>query len=72
MMSDEELLSLAQASRRTGVSTSRLRRLAANSTLRARKAGTYWVVSASALDEFIHLARPRGVKAAARSKAARS
>jgi len=65
---DEPLLSLRQASERCGVSTSRLRRLAASGVLDARKAGSYWVVSESALQQFMRLARPRGVRAGARSE----
>jgi hypothetical protein len=37
----ERMLSLSEAARRSGVSASRLRRLAAAGTLRAQKAGTY-------------------------------
>lgn len=65
-MSDEQLLSLRQASERCGVSTSRLRRLAAAGVLGARKAGSYWVVSERALEQFMLLERPRGVRAGAR------
>jgi len=66
MMSERTLLSLREAADRSGVSASRLRRLAANGTLQAAKAGSYWVVTERALDAFIRLERPRGVKAAAR------
>jgi hypothetical protein len=65
---DEPLLSLRQASEHCGVSTSRLRRLAASGVLDARKAGSYWVVSQSALENFMRLQRPRGVRADARSE----
>lgn len=63
MRSEPGLLSLRQAAARSGVSSSRLRRLAASGTLRARKAGSYWVVSEAALEAFMRLERPRGVKA---------
>jgi hypothetical protein len=66
MRREPALLSLRQAAARSGISASRLRRLAAIGTLRARKAGTYWVVSEGALAQFMKLERPRGVKAAAR------
>jgi excisionase family DNA binding protein len=69
-VADEKLLSLRQASERCGVSTSRLRRLAATHVLGARKVGAYWVVSESALEEFIRLERPRGVRADARAETA--
>lgn len=62
------MLSLKEASERSGVSTSRLRRLAAAGTLRAQKAGAYWVVSEAALREFMSLERPRGVRSSARSQ----
>lgn len=64
----ERMLSLSEAARRSGVSASRLRRLAATGTLRAEKAGAYWVVSEEALEEFMALERPRGVRASARAK----
>lgn len=57
---DAELLSLTQAAALSGLSQSRLRRLAAAGRLRARKAGFYWVVSSSALTEFMALERKRG------------
>ena len=65
----EELLSLRQAAQQSGLSTSRLRRLAAKGTLQARKAGAYWVVTSAALKAFMALERPRGLKASARSRA---
>ena len=39
----ERMLSLSAAARLSGVSASRLRRLAAAGTLRGQKAGAYWV-----------------------------
>ncbi len=60
------ILSLSEAAERSGVSASRLRRLAAAGTLRAQKAGAYWVVSEAALREFMALERPRGVRSSAR------
>ncbi len=68
----EALLSLSEASARSGLSTSRLRRLAASGTLRARKAGSYWVVTQGALDELMRMKRPRGVKVAARPRKERT
>lgn len=61
------MLSLREASERCGVSTSRLRRLAARGVLRAQKVGSYWVVSETAVKEFEALERPRGVRASART-----
>jgi hypothetical protein len=72
MSASEELLSLREAARRSGVSPSRLRRLAASGTLRAQKAGTYWVVAGRDLEAFMQMERPRGVRAAARQKRARA
>jgi excisionase family DNA binding protein len=60
------ILSLREAATKSGVSASRLRRLAASGVLEAQKAGTYWVVSAAALDDFMALERPRGVRRSAR------
>jgi len=62
----EALLSLSEASVRSGLSTSRLRRLAAADVLHARKAGSYWVVTEAALEDLMRMPRPRGVKAGAR------
>jgi hypothetical protein len=64
----DELLSLQQAGRLSGISASRLRRLAIAGVLRARKVGTYWVVADVDLKEFMRLDRPRGVSAAARAR----
>lgn len=66
-MSDERLLSLRQAAERSGVSASRLRRLAAQGVLDAQKAGAYWVVSEPALEKFMRLTRPHGVRRSART-----
>jgi excisionase family DNA binding protein len=66
--SRERLLSLREASERCGVSTSRLRRLASRGVLKAQKAGSYWVVSESALAEFKALERPPGVRESARGR----
>lgn len=63
----EPLMSLSEAAERSGVSASRLRRLAAVGTLRAQKVGAYWVVSETALREFMALKRPRGVRSSARA-----
>lgn len=68
---DEDFLSLEEAAKKVGISSSRLRRLAANGTLAARKVGFYWVVSARALKVFMALERPRGIKRAARQGPAR-
>jgi excisionase family DNA binding protein len=64
----DRLLSLSEAAQLSGVSASRLRRLAAAGTLRAQKVGAYWVVSETALREFMALKRPRGVRSAARGR----
>ena len=64
----EALLSLSEASRRSGLSASRLRRLAAAGTLTARKAGSFWVVTEAALSDLMQMERPRGVKVAARGR----
>jgi excisionase family DNA binding protein len=68
-MAQGSLLSLREASERCHVSTSRLRRLAARGVLRASKVGAYWVVTKEALDEFMELERPRGVRVSARGAA---
>jgi excisionase family DNA binding protein len=62
------MLSLREASERCGVSTSRLRRLASRGVLEAQKAGSYWIVSEAALQDFAALDRPRGVRASARKR----
>ena len=62
------MLSLKEASERSGASTSRLRRLAAAGDSACRKAGAYWIVSEAALRDFMALERPRGVRSSARSR----
>lgn len=66
----DELLSLQEAARRSGVSASRLRRLAAAGILGARKVGSYWVVAEGDLEAFTRVERPRGVSVAARVRRA--
>lgn len=61
------LLSLREAAAQSGVSASRLRRLASSGVLKAQKAGAYWVVSAAALEDFMAVERPRGVRRSARA-----
>jgi hypothetical protein len=63
------MLSLREASEQCGISTSRLRRLAASGVLQATKAGAYWIVSERAVAEFQALERPRGVRTSARAEA---
>lgn len=58
--SSKRLLSLREASERCGLSTSRLRRLAAQGTLRAQKAGAYWVVDEESLRAFMATERKPG------------
>lgn len=66
----DDLLTLQQAARVSGVSASRLRRLAMTGVLHARKVGAYWVVAGADLKEFMRLDRPRGVSTAARARRA--
>jgi excisionase family DNA binding protein len=64
----DDFLSLRQAAEKTGLSASRMRRLAEAGVLKARKTGAYWIVSASALAEFMELERPAGISLARRKR----
>jgi hypothetical protein len=58
--SPDDLLTLVQVSAIVGIDTSRLRRLAAQGVLRARKLGKTWITTRRDVETFSRLPRPAG------------
>jgi excisionase family DNA binding protein len=56
----QDLISLAEASILSGLSTDHLRRLAEQGKLKARKVGRNWITTKESLTSYMEQRKPRG------------